>query len=95
MSVAALSPGASFPLSFSYVPPYLAPGWHTFSLSLAQEHGLVTFSGGSDQFTSSFYVAGEPTNKKIWYFAGATALVGAIFIWRKWVGARRRGRPKK
>jgi len=95
IAVPALSPGTSFPLSFSYVPPDLAPGWHTFTLSLAQQHGLVAFAGGADEFSSSFYVAGEPPNYTIWYFAGATAFVGAIFIWSTRVGARRRGRPKK
>ncbi|HEY6238310.1 MAG TPA: hypothetical protein VIZ68_03890 [Thermoplasmata archaeon] len=95
ISVPALSPGASFPLSFSYVPSDLSPGWHTFSLSLAQQHGLVTFAGGSEQFSSSFYVAGEPPNYSVWYFAGLSAFVGAIFIWSTRVGARRRGRPKK
>jgi hypothetical protein len=90
-----LSAGTSYPISFAYVPSSLSPGWHTFFLSLAQEHGLVTFAGGQQTLSVSFYVAGGGPNYSYWYLAGAATFVGAIFIWSTTVGGRRRGRPKK
>ena len=93
--VPGLSAGATYPVSFSYVPGSLPAGWHTFSLSLAQEHGLVAFAGGADVYTTSFYVAGPPASNTIWYLTGASAFLGAIFIWSTRVAARRRGRTKK
>jgi len=90
-----LSAGSSYPISFAYVPASLSPGWHTFFLSLAQEHGLVTFAGGQQELSVSFYVAGGGPDYSYWYLAGTVAFVGAIFIWSTTVGGRRRGRPKK
>ncbi len=95
VKVPGLSAASSYPVSFSYVPSNLAPGWHTFSVSLALEHGLVTFSGGSEVYSASFYVAGPPASNTLWYVTGGAALVGVIFIWSTRVGARRRGRPSK
>jgi hypothetical protein len=90
-----LSAGESYPISFAYVPSSLSPGWHAFLLSLAQEHGLVTFSGGQQTLTVSFYIAGGGPNYTYWYLAGTAVFVGAIFIWSTTVSGRRRGRPKK
>ena len=90
-----LSAGSSYPISFAYVPTSLSPGWHTFFLSLAQEHGLVTFAGGEQELSVSFFVAGGGPDYSYWYLAGAATFVGAIFIWSTTVGGRRRGRPKK
>jgi hypothetical protein len=94
--VPSLSAGATYPLSFEYVlPSGLSAGWHTFSMNLAQEHGLVSFAGGVSQISSTFYVTGPSPDYGIWYLAGASAFVGAIFIWSTGLGARRRGRSKK
>jgi len=93
--VPGLSAASSYPVSFSYVPSGLSAGWHTFSISLAAEHGLVSFSGGNQVYTVSFYVTGAPTNNTLWYATGAAAFVGVFFIWSTRVSARRRGRPKK
>ena len=90
-----LAAGTTYPVTFSYVPASLSPGWHTFFLSLAQEHGLVTFSGGQQELSVSFYVAGGGPDYTYWYLAGTLLFVGAIFIWSTTVGGRRRGRPKK
>ncbi len=63
VKVPSLSAGASYPISFPYVVPGgLSPGWHTFSMNLASEHGLVTFAGGVTSYSSSFYVPGPPEN---------------------------------
>lgn len=96
VQIPALSAGSTYPLSFAYVlPSGLSAGWHTFAMNLAQEHGLVTFAGGTTQVTSTFYVSGPAPDYAIWYLAGASAFVGAIFIWGTGLGARRRGRSKK
>lgn len=90
-----LTAGTSYPVNFSYVNPSLAPGWHTFSISLLAEHGLVTFPGGAQSYTSTFYVTPPPTDYTLWYVTGATAFLGAIVIFSMRVGARRRAKPKK
>lgn len=95
VSVPTLTGGATYPLNFSYVTSGLSAGWHTFAISLSQEHGLVTFSSGQEQFASSFYVPGPAPDYTPWYLAGTSAFVGAILILTMRVGARRRGRSKK
>ncbi|MCI4321765.1 MAG: hypothetical protein L3K05_05615 [Thermoplasmata archaeon] len=95
VSVGTLASGTRFPFSFSYVNPNLSPGWHTFSVSLAQEHGLVSFVGGSESVSQSFYVSGPPPNDTVWYVAGVAAFVGVVFIFTTRVAAGRRTRPKK
>lgn len=93
--VGTLASGSRFPFAFNYVNPDLAPGWHTFSVSLTEEHGLVSFAGGSEYVSQSFYVAGPPPNDTVWYVAGLAAFVGVVFIFTTRVAANRRGRPKK
>ncbi|MCI4330720.1 MAG: hypothetical protein L3K19_02590 [Thermoplasmata archaeon] len=93
--VPTLTPGSNYPLSFEYVAQGLAPGWHTFSMNVAPEHGLVTFSGGSTAFNQPFYVPGPAPDNSLWYLAGASAFVVALFIFTTRVGARRRGKSKK
>jgi hypothetical protein len=95
VAVPTLTGGSTYPLSFQYVATGLSPGWHTFAISLAQEHGLVTFAGGTESYSQSFYVPGPPPDDTAWYVVGAAAFIGTIFIWVTRVGARRRGRPKK
>ncbi|HEV2316411.1 MAG TPA: hypothetical protein VGV89_02400 [Thermoplasmata archaeon] len=92
--VPALTSHATYQATYSYVNPGLGAGWHTFSLSLTNEHGLVAFSGGATLYTQSFYVSGAPENDTIWYIAGGSALVAAVFIWLTAVGARRRTRKR-
>ena len=93
--VGTLASGSRYPFSFNYVNPNLAAGWHTFSVSLAQEHGLVAFAGGAESVSQSFYVAGPPPNDTVWYVAGFAAFVGVVFIFATRVAASRRGRAKK
>jgi hypothetical protein len=95
VQVPTLTPGTSYPVSFDYVAVGLSPGWHTFAMNVAPEHGLVSFSGGSTAFTQSFYVPGPPTDYTEWYLAGASAFVVALFIFTARLGARRRGKSKK
>ncbi|MCI4328205.1 MAG: hypothetical protein L3J86_01355 [Thermoplasmata archaeon] len=93
--IGALTAGAHTPVTFSYVNPNLAAGWHTFAISLAQEHGLLSFAGGSESVTLTFYVAGPPANNTIWIVTGVAVFVGVVFIWTTRVAASRRVRAKK
>ncbi len=95
IAVPALTAGSSYPVTFRYVNTNLAPGWHTFSVNLAAEHGLVTFAGGAESYSQSFYVQPPAPDYTIWVIAGIVAFVGAIVIWSMRVGARRRGKGKK
>lgn len=93
--VPSLTSGQTYPVNFSYVNSGLSPGWHTFSISLAEEHGLVAFTGGAETYTDSFYVTGAPNQNAYWYLAGALALGAVVFIWITRVAARRRPKAKK
>jgi len=94
ISVPTLTSGQDYPLSFSYVGTSLSPGWHTFSISLAQEHGLVVFANGQEVLSVTFYVPGPAPDYVLWYLAGAVAFGAVVFIWFTLVGARRRSKGK-
>jgi hypothetical protein len=95
VKVPSLSAGASYPISFAYVVPGgISPGWHTFSMTLAAEHGLVTFQGGVTSYSVSFYVPGPPPDYTPWYLLGITVLIAVILIYSMRVGAPRRGSKK-
>lgn len=95
VTVPTILAGQSYAFSFKYVTFGLSPGAHTFSISLASEHGLVTFPGGASSYSQSFYVPGPPPNYSIWYLAGVLAFAGAIFIFLTRVAARRRGATRR
>ncbi len=95
VNVPSLTAGQSYPLTFSYVGAGLSAGWHTFTISLAQEHGDVVFAGGSESYSASFYVPGPAPDNTLWILAGAVALAGAVFIWATRVGGRRRSKAKR
>lgn len=96
IKVPSLSAGAAYPISFPYVPAGgLSAGWHTFSVSLAQEHGLVTFPGGLTAYSSSFYVAGPAPDYTIYYLTGITLVLVVIVIYSTLTGRRRPRRSKK
>ncbi len=92
VNVASLAPGTKAPVSFHYVTLSLSTGWHAFAISLAEEHGLVTFPGGSQEFSQAFYVGSPPPSYTVDVIGGIAAFVGALFIWSAVVGGRRRGR---
>jgi hypothetical protein len=95
IAVGELTAGAHTPIAFSYVNPNLSPGWHTFAISLAQEHGLVSFSGGAESISTTFYVTGPPPNDAVYIVIAIGAFVGVVLIWSIRVGASRRGKAKK
>lgn len=93
--VGTLAANTRYPIAFSYVDPNIAAGWHTFTVSLSQEHGLVTFAGGAETVSESFYVAGPPPDYTLDYAFGIVAFVGVAFILLLRAGAGRRPRTKK
>ncbi len=88
-------PFSEYNFSFEYASINLSTGWHTFSISLTQEHGLVRFANGSTVYTASFYVPGPAPDYTIWYVTGVVAFVGVLFILAARLGARRRNPTKK
>lgn len=92
VTVPTIRAGQSYAFSFDYVPESIAPGWHTMSVSLAPEHGLVTFQGGLSRLSVQFYVMGAPPDYALDFALGIAAFAVAVFIWGSVVGARRRGR---
>jgi len=95
ITVSSLVPGGTFPIKFKYPTLGLSPGDHTFAISLANEHGLVTFANGQTVYSATFYVTGPPPNYTLWYVAGIVAFFGAIFIFVSRVAARRRGTTRR
>jgi hypothetical protein len=94
-SVPTLQPAGKYALTFTYPTLGLSSGTHTFAISLAQEHGLVTFSGGQTVYTQTVYVTGPAPDYTVWYVAGIAAFLGAIFIFASRVAARRRGATRR
>ena len=95
VNVTSLLAGGTFGLSFKYPTLGLSPGDHTFAISLAQEHGLVTFSNGQTLYTQTVYVVGPAPDYTLWYVAGIVAFFGALFIFATRVAARRRGATRR
>jgi hypothetical protein len=85
----------SYNFTFNYVPQGLSAGWHTMAVSLAPEHGLVTFQGGVQQLSVQFYITSPPPNYALDFAVGIAAFAVAVFIWGSVVGARRRGRRSR
>lgn len=95
ISVPTLTANETYVATFKYAVISLGSGEHTFSVSLANEHGLVTFAGGATSYSTSFYIAGAAPDYTWWYVAGVAAFFGAVFILVTGVAARRRNPTKK
>jgi hypothetical protein len=95
ISVPTLTPKQNENVTFQYATTGLSAGEHTFTVSLANQHGLVTFAGGATTYSTSFYIPGAPPDDTLWYLAGAVAFFGAIFIFVTGVAARRRNPTRK
>lgn len=94
-NVTSLTPGQKFTLTFDYITYGLSVGEHTFSVSLANQHGLVTFAGGATVFSESFYVTGPAPDYTLYIIVGIVAFFGTVFILVTRVAARRRGTARK
>ncbi len=95
VSVPSLKPNAVYNLSYDYGGPALSPGWHVFTVSLAEEHGLVTFANGATALSSGFYIAQPPADVALWGVVGVVAFFGVLFISLTRVAARRRGAGRR
>ena len=95
ISIPSMTAHQSYSASFQYATLGLSSGEHTFTVSLVNEHGLVTFQGGGTSYSQTFWVPGAPPSYTLWYVAGGVAFFGAIFIFVTRVAARRRTPSKK
>ena len=95
VTVPTITPHGEYNLSFPYATAGLAGGDHTFSISLANAQGLVTFANGATSYSVTFYVAGAAPDNTVWYVLGGVAFVGVLFIFATRVAARRRGAVRK
>ena len=93
VDVPSILANSSYSFTYDYVPASgLSAGWHTIAVSLSPEHGMVSFTGGVQQLTLDFYIAGAPPDYALDVGLGIAAFALAVFIWGSVVGARRRGR---
>ncbi len=95
VAVPELAPSAKYDLDYRYATLSIASGYHTFTLTIAEAHGLVTFSNGRTVESTTFYVAPAPTNDTLWYVVGVVAFFGVLFIYATRVAARRRGAARR
>ena len=95
VAVPMLAPNATFDLVFRYASLGLPSGYHTFTLSMASPHGLVSFANGLTVQSTTFYVAPPATSDTLWYAVGAVAFLGVLFIFATRVAARRQGSAKR
>jgi len=95
VEVPQLQPNATYQLSYRYPSNGLPSGEHTFSLSILDAHGLVTFSNGLTVESTTFYVAPPPPSYTVWYVVGIVAFFGVLFIYATRVAARRRGTARR
>jgi len=95
ISIPSLTSKQTYTATFQYATLGLSAGEHTFTVSLVNEHGLVTFANGASSYSQTFWVPGAPPDYTLWYLAGAVAFLGAIFILVTRVAARRRTPSRK
>lgn len=94
VTVPSIAAMGTYNLTFRYASGGLSAGTHTFTISLASEHGLVSFAGGTTTYSQSFYVAGPSPNYGVWAIVGIVVFVGVLFIFGSRVAARRRPTSK-
>ncbi len=95
VAIPSLTGKESYVATFSYATLSLGTGYHTFTVSLVNQHGLVTFANGASTYSYTFYIPGAPPSYTLWYVAGAVAFFGAVFIFLTRVAARRRNPARK
>ncbi len=95
VKVPTLKANESYNLTYDYATTGLSAGYHTFTLSVANEHGLVLFANGQTVYSTTFYVTGPPPNDTVWVVLGIVAFAGTLFILATRVAARRRGATRR
>ncbi|HTP53653.1 MAG TPA: hypothetical protein VML94_01650 [Thermoplasmata archaeon] len=88
--VPAIAANGTYNLTYAYATTGLSVGEHTFTISLANEHGLVRFAGGAIEYSQSFYVVGPAPDYALYVLAGVVVFAGVLFIFVTRVAARRR-----
>jgi hypothetical protein len=95
ISVPLLRANESYNLTFYYASTGLSAGYHTFTISLPNQHLPVRFADGATVYSVTFYVTGPPPNYTVWYLVGVVAFFGTLFILATRVAARRRGTARR
>jgi len=95
VSVPLLRANQSYNLTFDYATTGLSAGYHTFTISLPNQHLPVRFANGATVYSVTFYVTGPAPNYTIWYLVGVVAFFGTLFILATRVAARRRGTARR
>jgi len=95
VSVPELAAKSTYDLVYRYASLGLSAGYHTFTLTISNAHGLVAFSNGRTVLTTTFYVGAAPTNNIVWYVLGAVTFIAVLFIYATRVAARRRGAVRR
>ena len=95
VSIPTIAANHTYNLTYNYASGGLPAGNHTFTISLANERGLVTFRGGALQYSQTFYVAGPTPNYVLWGVIGLVIFLGVLFIFATRVAARRRPPSRK
>ncbi|MGP8145276.1 MAG: hypothetical protein ACLQC7_06320 [Thermoplasmata archaeon] len=95
VSVPSIAVNGTYSLTYDYATAGLSPGEHTFTISLANERGLVTFAGGAIEYSQSFYIVGPPPNYPLYVLLGVVVFAGVLFIFVTRVAARRRPTTRK
>jgi hypothetical protein len=95
VTVPKLKPNATWAFTFHYPAVAISSGYHTFTLTIEDAHGLVTFGDGRTVESTTFYVAAAAPNYSIWYVAGTVAFFGVLFIYATRGAARRRTAGKR
>jgi hypothetical protein len=94
-TVPRLAPNETYDLAYRYPSTGLSVGYHTFTLSVANAHGLVTFANGLTVQATTFYVGAPPPSYTLWYVTGVVAFLGVLFIYATRVAARRQGSARR
>ena len=95
VTVPKLAPNATYDLAFRYPSGGLGSGYHTFTLTIADAHGLVSFANGLTVQSTTFYVAPPAQDYTIWYGLGIFAFFAVLFIYSTRVAARRQGSARR
>lgn len=95
VTVPKLAPNETWAFVYRYPSTGLPSGEHTFTLTIADAHGLVAFANGATVETASFYVGASAPNNTVWYVAGVVAFFGVLFIYATRSAARRRAPGKR
>ena len=95
VTVPEIQPNATYAFQYRYASGGLSSGYHTFTLTIEDSHGLVTFSNGRTVLTTTFYVAPPAANDTVWVVIGIVAFFAVLFIYATRVAARRRAPTRR